>query len=159
MMIFTTSADASINNLVSIILPTSTNRDVFCGACLKIEKAFRDHSWEYEIVPVDDGHSQTAQATIEQLTRGGVSRIRSQEFDQPLSRQQALMAGIIAVKGKVIVLLDEVPHDFTQQLASLVASLDEAYRGSAPVVTVQNSNETREVALSDIYRDHWSQVA
>lgn len=159
MMIFTTSADASINNLVSIVLPTSTNRDVFCGVCLQIEKAFRHHAWEYEIVPVDDGQSEAARIALEQLPSGRPSRVRFQEFDQPVTRQQALMAGIIAVKGKVIVLLDEVPRDFAQQLASLVASLDEAYSDSNPLVSVQSSDEGREVSLSDIYRDHWSQVA
>lgn len=159
MMIFTTSADASINHLVSIVLPTSTNRDVFCGTCLQIEKAFRDHPWEYEIVPVDDGHSETARAAIEQLVHGGQSRVRLQEFNQPVTRQQALMAGIIAVKGKVIVLLDEVPRDFAQQLASLVASLEGAYAVSNPKVSVRDSNESSDVSLSDAYRDHWSQVA
>lgn len=159
MMIFTTSANASLNNLVSIVLPTSTNRDVFCGACLQIEKAFRDHPWEYEIVPVDDGQSDAARIALEQLDECGTSRVRFQEFSQPVTRQQALMAGIIAVKGKVIVLLDEVPRDFAQQLTSLVASLDEAYTASSPVVGVSNPEESSEVSLSDLYRDHWSQVA
>lgn len=158
MMIFTTAADASINHLVSFVLPTSIPRDQLCGACLHIDEAFEDLPWDYEVVLVDDRQSQVANAAFRQLNEASHSRFRLEEFDRPLSRQQALMAGVIAVKGKVIVLLDEVPHDFGQQLQWLLDSLDRAYETPATSVAVASEHDS-EYELAEMYRDRWSQVA
>lgn len=157
MMIFTTSADASINHLVSFVLPTSISRDLLCGVCLQVEAAFGDQPWEYEIVTVDDGQSHAARAALRQLSHVSPSRYRFQEFDEPVSRQQALMAGVIAVKGKVIVLMDEVPHDFNQQLKGLMASLQSAY--PSPQAVSVATDECEEFEAAELYCDHWSQVA
>ncbi len=133
MLVITTSHAHDNQPTVSFIVPADWPRERLCHACLAIEERLGDQPYVYEIVAVDANDAGPS-GTIWERSRRDALTYRVVRCAGTTDRQRALLGGLVHVRGRVVVLLDELPHDFLSRLDALARSLD-THSGASAMVT------------------------
>src|SRR3989344_6148012 len=100
-------------DLISIIFPCHNEQDNLVPLCSKIIQVF-PKTYNYEIILVDDGSSDTTANTITKLARKN-KKIKGVFFYKSFGHQMALLAGLTKSRGKAIIMMDaDFQHPPTQ---------------------------------------------
>lgn len=111
---------------VSVVIPVYNEQDNIEELYRRLKAALDAMKEPYEIVFVDDG---SADNSLEMLTDYATkdTTIKVLEFSRNFGQHAAVMAGMAATTGKVVVTLDADLQNPPEEIAKLVAKVREGY--------------------------------
>ena len=111
---------------ISVVVPVyneASNLDELCGRVAAVlEQAGRP----FEIVAVDDGSHDGSVALLEELQRKD-ARLRIVKLMRNFGQTPAMYAGFAHVRGRLVFSIDSDLQNPPEELAKLLAKLDEGY--------------------------------
>lgn len=103
---------------ISIVVPLYNEEESLSELCAWIEKVMYTHQYNYEIVLVDDGSTDTSWQIIESLSLKN-SCIKGIRFNSNSGKSAALHMGFHASSGKVVITLDADLQDSPDEIPDL----------------------------------------
>ena len=112
--------------LYSIVIPIHNEEDSLIPLFAKIVETMEAHSWEFEIVFVDDASSDGSPALLEQIASLD-SRVMVVQLRRNFGQTPALAAGFDYARGDIIISMDgDYQHDPTD-LPAFITKIHEGY--------------------------------
>jgi len=112
--------------MLSVIIPVLDEADSLPQLVRELDRVAETHSYDLQIIVVDDGSRDATWATICQLAADD-PRILGIRFRRNFGKAAALSAGFQAAEGDRIVTIDGDLQDNPAEIAALLAKLDEGY--------------------------------
>lgn len=113
--------------LVSFIIPCYRSQNTVGGVVQEIEDTMnRLGSYAYEVILVNDSSPDDTWGTIKKLSEEK-SYIRGLNFAKNFGQHAALMAGLRAAKGDVVVCLDDDGQTPADEVGKLLEKIEEGY--------------------------------
>lgn len=113
-------------HLLSVVVPVLNEERSLPALVDALEKVLPALAGAYEILLVDDGSSDGSLEVLRRLSAAN-ERIRSFELRKNFGKSTALEVGFRKVRGDVVVTIDADLQDDPQEIAQLLAKLDEGY--------------------------------
>ena len=103
---------------ISIVIPVYNEEESLAELLEWIEKVLSSHSWQYEVVMVDDGSSDSSWKVIEEL---GTARkeLKGIRFQRNYGKAAALHTAFQAVSGEVVITMDADLQDSPEEIPEL----------------------------------------
>lgn len=111
---------------LSVVIPVFNERDCLQTLCERLDRALDGVGGESEIILVDDGSCDGTPEVIERLVRE-FPRLRAIELRRNFGQTAALAAGFDRARGDVVVTMDGDLQNPPEEIAKLLAKLDEGY--------------------------------
>lgn len=112
--------------MLSVIIPVLDEADSLPQLVRELDRVAETHSYDLQIIVVDDGSRDATWATVCQLAADD-PRILGIRFRRNFGKAAALSAGFQAAEGDRIVTIDGDLQDNPAEIAALLAKLDEGY--------------------------------
>jgi glycosyltransferase involved in cell wall biosynthesis len=112
--------------MLSIVIPVLNEADSLRELCGQIDAACREHGIDAELIFVDDGSNDASWPTIRELS-GRDARISGIRFRRNFGKAAALSAGMRAVRGEMILMMDADLQDDPAEISRLLARLGEGF--------------------------------
>jgi dolichol-phosphate mannosyltransferase len=109
---------------VSVVVPVYDERESVRPLTAEIRQAMARAGRPWELVFVDDGSRDGTAHTCEQLAGGGDGRVRLVRHPRNLGQSAAIVSGIRAARGAVIVTLDGDGQNDPAAIPALLAALE-----------------------------------
>jgi len=137
------SASEALDPAVSVVVPVYNSAGTLDALVDRIGRALdgRDH----EIVLVNDASTDESWAKVVELAAGG-SEVRGLDLARNFGQHNALLAGIRAARGAVIVTLDDDLQNPPEEIPKLLARLEEGYDVVYGTPNVRQHKRWRNVA-------------
>ncbi|PGH59163.1 glycosyltransferase family 2 protein (plasmid) [Azospirillum sp. A26] len=110
---------------VSVLIPVYNEEDNIAPLCGRLIPALDGLGRSFEVIFVNDGSTDGTEAELQRVASD--SRIRVINFRRNVGQTAAMMAGIDHARGDVIVPMDGDLQNDPQDIAGLLAKLDEGY--------------------------------
>jgi len=112
--------------MLSVIIPVLDEAENLPQLVRELDQAAELHSYELQIIIIDDGSKDGTWRTIGELAADD-PRILGIRFRRNFGKAAALSAGFHAAEGERIVTIDGDLQDDPAEIAALLAKLDEGY--------------------------------
>lgn len=114
------------SNLLSIIVPVLNEDESLRELHRQIDAVAAEHSLAIEVIFIDDGSTDTSWTVIESLAADD-DRVFGIRFRRNFGKAAALMAGLQAVRGEVVVQMDADLQDDPAEIPGFLAKLEEGH--------------------------------
>ena len=112
---------------ISFVIPCYRSQNTVSGVVQEIEDTMNEHTkYDYEVVLVNDSSPDDTWGTIKKLA-AEKSYIRGLNFSKNFGQHAALMAGLRAAKGDVVVCLDDDGQTPADEAGKLLEKIEEGY--------------------------------
>ena len=118
--------DAAQAPTVSIVVPVYNAERTLCELVERIDGALSTLDPQWQLIFVDDGSRDGSTNVIRELASRD-QRIRGIQLMRNYGQHNALLAGIRAAEGDVIVTLDDDLQNPPEEIPKLLATLDDGY--------------------------------
>lgn len=108
---------------ISAIVPVFNSEDTLRELVERLGAVLGEHAAEFEILLIDDGSRDASWSVIQELARGH-GRVRGLNMMRNFGQHNALLAGVRAARGDVIVTLDDDLQNPPEEIPKLLAELD-----------------------------------
>jgi glycosyltransferase involved in cell wall biosynthesis len=123
---------------ISLVIPTFNEADNVVLFYPQLTKMFQDHLWQYELLYIDDGSTDSSLEQIQTLARQD-PHVRFESFSRNFGKEAATSSGIHAARGDAIIMID-ADGQFPLEL---IPKFVEAWQGGAEVVVgIRKSNQS-----------------
>ncbi len=112
--------------MLSIVIPVLNEADSLRELHTQVDAACREHGIDTELIFVDDGSTDASWATIRELS-GRDARVSGIRFRRNFGKAAALTAGMRAVRGEIILMMDADLQDDPAEIPRLLARLGEGF--------------------------------
>ena len=112
--------------MISIVIPVYRSAESLLLLHRRLVSLFEERGDDFEIVFVEDGGGDKSWAIIQDLAAAD-SRVRGFKMSRNYGQHNALLCGIRAAQGAVIVTLDDDLQHPPEELPKLLAKLEEGY--------------------------------
>lgn len=109
---------------ISIIVPLFNEDESLPELTQWIEKVMVDHSFEYEVIFVDDGSKDNSWQIINQLSKEN-KNIKGISFQRNYGKSAALHVGFEAAQGDYVITMDADLQDNPEEIPEMVRMLKE----------------------------------
>ncbi len=116
-------SDAVVSKLISFVLPAYNEVESLPYLLDEILGVVDDHSWNVEILIVDDGSTDGTDAAIRSVSERD-SRVRAIRLRGNRGKSPAIQVGLESIEGDVVVLMDADGQDDPSELPKLFAAMD-----------------------------------
>lgn len=96
--------------LVSVVLPAFNESAVLRELHARVSAALREYGCRYEIIFVNDGSTDDSSSVLDQLAREDAG-VRVLHFSRNFGHQAAVQAGLDAVRGDAVIIMDSDLQD------------------------------------------------
>lgn len=103
---------------ISIVVPVYNEEESLAELREWIEKVLSSHSWEYEVIMVDDGSNDSSWKVIEQLGNAH-KEVKGIRFRRNYGKAAALHTAFQAVSGEVVITMDADLQDSPEEIPEL----------------------------------------
>jgi glycosyltransferase involved in cell wall biosynthesis len=110
--------------LVSIVIPLFNEHESLPELTRWIDEVMQKNGFNYEVVYVDDGSTDSSWAVIEELKKQ-YSQIRALRFRRNYGKSAGLNRGFDAAKGDIIITMDADLQDSPEEIPELVRMITE----------------------------------
>ncbi len=132
LFLFGTSTVMPMPSLLSVVIPAHNEAENLPLVCGELSAVLAESGVDWEAVVVDDGSTDSTWARIDGLTAGD-ARIRGVKLSRNFGHQAAILAGLHAARGEVVVCMDaDLQHP-----PAVVPVLLDRWRQGAKVVSTQ----------------------
>ena len=115
------------NSKISFIIPCYRSQNTVSGVVQEIEDTMNELAkYDYEVVLVNDSSPDDTWGTIKKLA-AEKNYIRGLNFSKNFGQHAALMAGLRAAKGDVVVCLDDDGQTPADEVGKLLEKIEEGY--------------------------------
>lgn len=121
-----TVAEQTVANFVSIVVPVFRSGETLYELHRRITAAVGPIDPQFELILVEDGGGDDSWECIVELSRRDV-RVRGIKLARNYGQHNALLCGIRAARGGVIVTLDDDLQNPPEEIGRLLTCLDEGY--------------------------------
>lgn len=111
-------------NLISVVVPVYNAEQTLPGLFAELQAALRDQRWE--LILVNDGSRDGSWQVIERLA-AQQPIVRGIDLMRNYGQHNALLCGIRAARGRVVVTIDDDLQNPPAEIPRLLAKLDEGY--------------------------------
>lgn len=119
-------AEQTMSHLISIVVPVFRSGETLFELHRRIAAAVGAIDPQFELILVEDGGGDESWDCIAELSRRDV-RVRGIKLARNYGQHNALLCGIRAARGDVIVTLDDDLQNPPEEIGKLLARLDEGY--------------------------------
>ena len=119
------SADSS-RPLLSVVVPVYDEQDVIEALHSRLLQVLAPDIPSFEVVFVNDGSKDLSPQMLDQISRSDV-RFKSIHFSRNFGHQAAVTAGLHAVSGQVVVVIDADLQDPPELIHQMIAKWDEGF--------------------------------
>jgi glycosyltransferase involved in cell wall biosynthesis len=112
--------------MLSIVIPVLNEADSLRELHAQIDATCREHGIDAELIFVDDGSTDASWPTIRELS-GRDPRVSGIRFRRNFGKAAALTAGMRAVRGEVLLMMDADLQDDPAEIPRLLATLGEGF--------------------------------
>lgn len=116
----------SVSNSISVVVPVFRSGEVLYELHRRIVAAMEPIDPRFELLLVEDGGGDGSWGCIDELARRD-PRVRGIKLARNYGQHNALLCGIRAAKGDVIVTLDDDLQNPPEEIGKLLARLDEGF--------------------------------
>jgi glycosyltransferase involved in cell wall biosynthesis len=109
--------------LISVVVPTYNAETTLRRLVERLDGALRSTAPDYEVVLVNDGSADRTWAVIEELAAAD-PRVRGLDLMRNYGQHNALLAGIRAARGDVVVTIDDDLQNPPEEIPKLLAEFD-----------------------------------
>lgn len=109
--------------MFSIVIPVYNEEESLRQLVDEIDRVSKQHSYELEILFVDDGSSDRSWSVIEELASGD-SRIQGIRFRRNFGKAAALSAGFSAATGDLVFTMDADLQDDPSEIPQFLKAMD-----------------------------------
>lgn len=110
--------------LISIVIPLFNEHESLPELTRWIDEVMQKNGFNYEVVYVDDGSTDSSWAVIEELKKQ-YSQIRALRFRRNYGKSAGLNRGFDAAKGDIIITMDADLQDSPEEIPELVRMITE----------------------------------
>lgn len=110
--------------LVSIVIPLFNEHESLPELTRWIDEVMQKNGFNYEVVYVDDGSTDSSWAVIEELKKQ-YSQIRALRFRRNYGKSAGLNRGFFAAKGDIVITMDADLQDSPEEIPELVRMITE----------------------------------
>ncbi len=103
---------------ISIVVPVYNEEESLAELREWIEKVLSSHSWEYEVIMVDDGSNDSSWKVIEELGAAH-KEVKGIRFQRNYGKAAALHTAFQAVSGEVVITMDADLQDSPEEIPEL----------------------------------------
>lgn len=111
---------------ISIVVPVYNSEATLAELASRVEAAVRPIAPRYEMILVNDGSRDASWNVVQQLTRDR-SEIRGINLMRNYGQHNALLCGVRAARFSMLVTIDDDLQNPPEEIAQLVAKLNEGY--------------------------------
>ena len=112
--------------MLSIVIPVLNERESLAQLHSEICRTCRSHGIEFHIIFVDDGSTDGSWEEIRRLAESD-DRVRAIRLRRNFGKAAALMAGLKAARGSLIMTMDADLQDDPAEIPNLLATLQEGF--------------------------------
>lgn len=112
--------------MLSAVIPVYNEVDSLEGLYRELDQVAREHSYDLDVVFVDDGSTDGSWQTIAALAAGD-ARVRGLRFRRNFGKAAALSAGFRAAHGELIMTLDADLQDDPREIPRFLAQMDNQF--------------------------------
>lgn len=109
---------------ISVVIPLLNEEGSISELFLWIQKVMRSHSFNYEVIFVDDGSTDQSWREIEKLQSLN-AEIKGIKFRRNYGKSAALQKGFELAKGEVVITMDADLQDSPEEIPSLYKMIQE----------------------------------
>ena len=111
---------------ISAVIPTYCNGGSLAGLAERLKASLAGTGRSFEIIFVNDGSPDSSWEAIRAIC-SAQKEVRGINLMRNYGQQNALLAGIMKAKGKIIVTLDDDFQNPPEEIPKLLAKIDEGY--------------------------------
>jgi glycosyltransferase involved in cell wall biosynthesis len=111
---------------LSIVIPVYRSQDSLRPLFERIVATLTNSSWRFEVIFVEDCGGDDSWRVIEQLSQQDV-RVRALQMSRNYGQHNAILAGVRAAVGKLIVTLDDDLQHPPESIPKLIEKINEGY--------------------------------
>jgi len=119
------SADSSLP-LLSVVVPVYNEQEVIEALHSRLLQVLAPDIPSFEVVFVNDGSKDLSPQMLDQISRSD-ARFKSIHFSRNFGHQAAVTAGLHAVSGQVVVVIDADLQDPPELIHQMIAKWDEGF--------------------------------
>jgi dolichol-phosphate mannosyltransferase len=112
--------------MLSIVIPVYNEQDSLAELLSRIDSIARQHSFELDVLLIDDGSSDNSWSKIEELSQK-FPWARGVRFRRNFGKSAALAAGFERAKGQRIITMDADLQDDPREIPNLLAKLESGF--------------------------------
>ena len=105
--------------LISIVIPLLNEAESISELHTWLTRVMNDHSFEYEVIFIDDGSTDQSWDTIKSLKKTH-PEIKAIRFSKNYGKSQALHAGFNLSKGDIVFTMDADLQDSPEEIPEMI---------------------------------------
>ena len=112
---------------LSVVIPVYNEQESLESLYARLMPTLDALGKSYEVILVNDGSKDQSSRILSELHKRAAGKIRVIEFNRNYGQHMAIMAGLTHSQGNVIVTMDADLQNYPEDIAMLLAKIEEGY--------------------------------